>query len=387
MHLSGEPSRAVDPRVRILTLSYEYPPLGGGGAKVVYGLARELVKLGHDVDILTMGQRGLPASETVSGVNVFRHSSIRKRADICHMHEMVPYLISLLPRAKRMIETRNYDINHTHFIFPDGALAWLLKRLTGLPYVITAHGSDVPGYNPDRFRAHHVLLAPLWRRIVRQAEYVICPSAHLQGLIRKADRSVRSVVIPNGMSAARFCAKRERQMRILVVTRLFERKGVQYILEALRGRNLPCEIHIVGDGPYLDTLKRMAANIPANIRFRGWLDNQSDELRELYETSSIFVFTSRQENFPVNLLEAMSAGMAIVISEDPGCREVVGDAAIVVPFDQPEFLFKTLEQLTQDQARCETLGRQGRRRLETCFTWPIVGERYAALLEQAVNSR
>jgi len=147
--------------MRILTLSFEYPPLGGGGAKVVDGLARQLAKLGHEIDISTMGFRGLPKFETANGVNVYRHASIRKRMDICHMHEMVPHLLSALPRLKRMVAERKYEINHTHFIFPDGVLAWMLNRLTGLPYVITAHVSDVPGYNPDRFQAHHALLSPL----------------------------------------------------------------------------------------------------------------------------------------------------------------------------------------------------------------------------------
>jgi glycosyltransferase involved in cell wall biosynthesis len=166
---------------------------------------------------------------------------------------------------------------------------------------------------------------------------------------------------------------------------MFERKGVQYLLEALRGRMLACEINIVGDGPYLDTLKRMARDTPANVRFWGWLDNESEKLRELYETSRIFVFTSQQENFPVNLLEAMTAGMAIVISEDLGSREVVGDAALIVPYNQPAQLFDTLQQLTQDPVRCDELGRQARRRLESRFTWGAIADSYCALFEQILG--
>jgi len=209
----------------------------------------------------------------------------------------------------------------------------------------------------------------------------------LQSLIEKTDNTVRSTVIPNGMSADRFSPDRVKQMRVLVVSRMFERKGVQYLLEALRGRMLACEINIVGDGPYLDTLKRMARDTPVNVRFWGWLDNKSEALRELYETSRIFVFTSQQENFPVNLLEAMTAGMAIVISEDPGSREVVGDAALIVPYNQPAQLFDTLKQLTQDPVRCDELGRHARRRLESRFTWGAIADRYYALFEQVLGRR
>jgi glycogen synthase len=52
--------------MHILMLSYEFPPLGGGGAKVVFGLSKELVRLGHDVDVVTMGFRGLPKHEKVN---------------------------------------------------------------------------------------------------------------------------------------------------------------------------------------------------------------------------------------------------------------------------------------------------------------------------------
>ena len=109
----------------------------------------QLVKLGNEVDIVTMGFRGLPAYEEVEGVNVYRLPSERKRKDICHTREMLPYVLSAFSHVKRLTATRKYDINHTHFIFPDGVLAWTLEHLSGLPYVITAHGSDVPGFNPD----------------------------------------------------------------------------------------------------------------------------------------------------------------------------------------------------------------------------------------------
>lgn len=369
--------------MRILTLSYEYPPIGGGGGRVVDGLARQLARQGHEIDIVTMGFDGQPNREVAEGVTVLRQAASRKRADICHTREMIPYLLSALPRVKRLAAEKQYDINHTHFIFPDGVLAWLLHRATGLPYVITAHGSDVPGFNPDRFQFQHSLLAPLWRRVVKNAECVVCPSSHLRSLMKKRGVDTKLKVIPNGLSANKFDPERDKRMRILVVTRMFERKGVQYLLQALRGRTLDCEINIVGDGPYLDTLKRMAADTPADVRFHGWLDNESGDLRALYETSSIFVFTSQQENCPINLLEAMAAGMAIITSQDPGSRELVGDAALCIENNRPEQLFTTLEQLTHDPARCLELGRRARQRLEAHFTWPIIADRYQALLEQA----
>jgi hypothetical protein len=46
--------------MRVLMLSYEFPPIGGGGENVVFGLSKELGRLGDDVDLITMGFNGLP---------------------------------------------------------------------------------------------------------------------------------------------------------------------------------------------------------------------------------------------------------------------------------------------------------------------------------------
>ncbi|MHC5001151.1 MAG: glycosyltransferase, partial [Planctomycetota bacterium] len=73
--------------MKILTLNYEYPPIGGGGATVSAQLCEHLVQLGHSVDVVTMRHKGLLHEETVNGVNIFRVPSYRKQRDICKTHE------------------------------------------------------------------------------------------------------------------------------------------------------------------------------------------------------------------------------------------------------------------------------------------------------------
>lgn len=366
--------------MRILTLSYEYPPVGGGGAKVVAGVSGELARLGHEVDLLTMGFGDLPHEEVVDGVRVYRLTTLRRSRSICRPHEMLGYLIRAAPMARRLARRRRYDINHTHFLFPDAVLARILKRSLRLPYVVTAHGSDVPGFNPDRFVGLHRILAPLWRSVTLGSEQVVCPSEYLRSLVLAAAPSARTTIIPNGFEAQRFDSSRVKKNRILVVSRLFRRKGVQYLLRALAGTDLEYEVTVVGDGPYFGELRHEAAALNVQVDFRGWLENQSDELRQLYETSSIFVFVSSAENFPVVLLEAMSAGMAIVTTDDTGCREALGDAGILVPHGDPLALRTALERLTSDSALRDRLSAAARHRVERQFDWSIIGRRYEAAL-------
>jgi glycosyltransferase involved in cell wall biosynthesis len=368
--------------MRILSLCYEYPPLGGGGAKVVAGLTTELVREGCEVDLITMWYRGLPLFERRGALTVYRVPCIRFDQSYCRMWEMPLYLLLALPLALWLRMRRRYSLNHTHFIFPDGALALLLKVLTGLPCIITAHGSDVPDYNPDRFRLAHRLLAPFWRGIVASAATIACPSESIKQLIQQQYSPARTVIVPNGIDVTRFSPHQPKSRRILVVTRMFERKGVQYLLHALSSFTSDYEVHIVGDGPYLPVLKGHVDTTDIDVTFWGFLDNQSSEIRELYETSSIFVFPSESENFPIVLLEAMAAGLAIVTTSGTGCAEVVGDAAMLVAPRDSDGIGRSLETLVSQPELIEALGTRARRRLEERFSWKNVAEQYQRIYQQ-----
>jgi hypothetical protein len=107
---------------------------------VVSGLTRQLAALGHTVDVVTMGYRGLPPRESLGGVTVYRVPCLRFSPSVCTPLELASYLCTAIPTALRLARRNRYEINHTHFIFPDGVAALILRRRTGLPYVVTAHG-------------------------------------------------------------------------------------------------------------------------------------------------------------------------------------------------------------------------------------------------------
>lgn len=369
-------------------LCYEYPPLGGGGAKVVYGLSNELVRLGYEVDLVTMGYRGLPRYEEVNGVKVYRVPCIRRSVSICSTHEMISYIFSALNKVIKLVKQNQYYLNHTHFIFPDGVVSFMLKKLTGFPYIITAHGSDVPGYNPDRFKIDHKLLSPLWRKVVGNAEQIVCLSENLKSLVLKQSSNIKIVIIPNGMDIDKFRPHENKKERILVVSRMFRRKGIQYFIEALKGLEYGHEVNIVGDGPYLGILRQLADELMVRVRFWGWLDNTSPDLKKLYETSSIFVFPSESENFPIVLLEAMAAGMAIITTKDTGCAEVVGDSAILVEPRDSLPIKEALIELMNNPDLCKELGSSARRRLEDNFSWNSIALKYINLYEKnSINEK
>jgi len=367
---------------KVLILSYEFPPLGGGGAKVVEGLTSEMMKSGYTFDLVTMGYRGLPDKEVKDGITIYRVPCIRINQSMCYFPEMIPYLIMAFPLVLRLVKKNTYILNHTHFIFPDGVLSCLIKLFTKLPFVVTAHGSDVPGYNPDRFKLLHVLLLPFWKFVTSLADKIICPSATIEKLIHKNNPKAKTQVIPNGIDVMKFNPNRTKENKVLSVTRLFERKGIQHFLKAHHELKPTCEVNVVGNGMYFEALKSLVSEKQISANLLGFIDNNSLELKELYETASIFVFPSEAENFPICLLEAMVAGLAIITTKNTGCAEVVGDAALLVEAKNVADIKAAYKRLIEDELLRKELGEKARRRVEELFSWDCVRNATGSVYER-----
>lgn len=377
-------------KMRILTLSYEFPPIGGGGSNVVKGLSVELTKMGHSVHVVTMNFRDLPHKEVVDGITVHRVDCHRRSESKCTSWEAIRYIQNARAVVRDLLTRHTFDLVHVHFIFPDGLLALSEVARRGVPFVITAHGSDVPGYNQKRFfKIAHPLLKFLWRRVTRSSAAIVSPSQTLAELIEVQKPGTRVLVIPNGIAADKFRPASKKD-QILVATRLVERKGVQYLIKALAGSDISWPTIIVGSGEYQADLRSLNDELGQPARLVGWLDNESDEFRDLLEQCAIYVLPSDFENFPVSLLEAMAAGSAIITTKGHGCQEVVGDSAELVTSGRDDAdrcvreIRAALQRLTSEQSYCVELGSRARRRLEEKFTWNAVARSYLAAYDQYV---
>jgi glycosyltransferase involved in cell wall biosynthesis len=343
--------------MRILTLTCEYPPIGGGGATAAAALAPALVRAGHEVDVVTVRLPGLPAIEERNGVRIFSVPGWRRRIHYSTAVEQASFLVPMYHAAMRLHARRRYDLVHCHFIVPTGVVGWLVFQRTGLPYVLTAHGSDVPGYNTDRFGLIHRVIQPTWRRIVASAAAVTSPSQFVAQLLHK--QGVEGVtVLPNPVDPLPKGTE-PRTKRILCVARLVPRKGVQHLIQAMTSIGRDWELVIAGDGPMRANLRDMAAELDVRVRFEGFVPRE--QLPQLYLSSSVFVLPSLQENFPMVLVEAMAAGCAVVTTDGSGCAELVGSAGRLVPAGDASALASALADLTRDAGAIAALGLEGRR--------------------------
>ncbi len=366
--------------MKILTLTYEYPPIGGGGGAAAAALNQELVRRGMAIEVVTSAMSDLSPTEVLHGAAVYRTPCRRRYRHYTTAAELATTLLPAYRQAQKLIEASPPSLIHTHFVLPSGLIAYALHRKYGIPYVLTAHGSDIPGYNPDRFGTLHALLKPVWRRVVHGAAAITSPSEFLAGLIhRHAD--VPITIVPNGYAATADLGRRKRNL-VLMVSRLFPRKGVQHVIEALRGTKTIWEIVVAGDGPYKAELERHTERARVPLKFIGFVDRQT--LRGLYEEARILVFPSLRENFPMVLLEAMDAGCAVITTDAEGCAEVVGGAGIVVEKGNPHDIRVALHALMSDPERIELLSRKARERARLS-RWPHIAVRYLDVFHAAVG--
>ena len=366
-------------KLRILVLNQDFPPMGGGASPVSYELAKGYVKLGHKVDVVTMHFKGLPYFEKKDGINIHRVKCMRSKKEITHPWELLSYIRSAKKFLRNYLKSNNYNICHCHFIIPTGIIALWLKKKYNLPYIITAHGSDVPGYNPDRFKLMHKFTSRMLRNICDNAKAIISPSKFLANLIKENINYYKIKVIPNGINPKEFIPKNKNKI-ILSTGKLIQRKGFQYLIQAVSDKDLGWEIHICGYGPYRRELENLSKDSKTKVVFHGFLNNKSNEYKFLLESASIYSLVSLKENASISLLEAMSAGCAVITSDVSGCPETVHNAGISIEPENIGVLRKTIKNLIGHPILINKYGKMARKKVSEDFNWEKIIKEYEGVL-------
>lgn len=279
-----------------------------------------------------MGYRELPAYEKMQEVKVYRLKCLRKKKNSCMPWEQYTYLLAVRRFMKEHMKTHAYDVCHAHFIIPTGEVALWLNRTYGLPYIITAHGSDVEGHNQKKYmKIMHRMLRSSWRKIVDCSKGVIAPSVYLQNLMKAKYAQGKYLFIPNGLDIGRYrllAVRENKEKSILLMGRLQRHKNIQTVFRALAKVDiLGWTVNVLGDGPYRDELERLILELGLadHVKFHGWIDNGSAEQLRYLQSASIYITASHFENCPMAVIEAIAAGCYPLLSDIPAHRQLVSE--------------------------------------------------------------
>ena len=370
--------------MRVLILNYEFPPLGGGGGNGSYNLAKELTQAGNSVDVLTSRAAGQLRQEVLHGINVYRVTSWRKGIHDSGLRGAFTYLCFACPQFFALTSANNYDVIHYFFSLPTGFLSVLPGRHRKVPYLVSLRGSDVPGYDPYNrsLQWFHRLLLPLTRKIWRDADRVVALSNNLKKMAMETDASVNFSVIPNGVDAklfARLPGSAGDQFRMLTVSRLIERKGIQHALIAMSELEQK-DIHltIVGEGNYSQALIDLCKKLGLDDRVNFYGYCAREKLPELFVDCDLFVLPSMAEAFGQVYVEAMSCGVAVVGGRTGGVSDIIGpDNGILVEPGSVDEIKQAILTLYHDRDRCLQMGENNRKRVLENYSWATVAEQYS----------
>jgi len=323
--------------VRILMLSWEFPPRSVGGlAQHVYDLATALVQAGEEVHLLTCAADKAEAREVVNGIHVYRVNPYNLSAldfptwVMQFNLSMVEYGISLVNSLGEI------DLVHAH----DWLVAYAgrsLKHAYKVPLIATIHATEY-GRNQGLHNDLQRYISDVEWWLVFEAWRVIVCSHYMKKELQRVFQAPldKLRVVPNGvdmkryqqagheLSRAAFAAPDERI--VLFVGRLVQEKGVHLLLDAV-----PKILHhypnvkfvIAGRGPAEDYLRNKAEDmgIANRIYFTGYIDDRTRDF--LYREANVAVFPSLYEPFGMVVLEAMAAMTPVVVADVGGLSEIV----------------------------------------------------------------
>ncbi len=375
--------------MKILIISHEYPPIGGGGANACMNLAREYGDAGHKVNIVTAWYEGTEEYFVEGNVTINRVKSKRTFIDHCSFTEMLDFLLKARPVVDKLEKEKHFDICQAFFGIPSGPLGLYLKKKYGLPYIIRFGGGDIPGAQ-KRFALVYKVLSPAIKSVWRNAAVLVANSKGLKDRAEKFYNGKEIKVIPNGVSLLSApkepIVKNDDEIVLLFVSRLIEGKGVQDVIPMMTEISKACHgigkkvvLRIVGDGPYREELERITMETGTNsfVEFAG--HRSKDELSAFYMGADIFVFPSRSEGMPNAVLEAMAYGLPVVMTPCEGSEELIHGNGFVCKVD--EFKERIMELSSSSNLR-EDLGNKSLGLVRDMFSWRRTAVGYMNLFEK-----
>ena len=318
-------------RLNVLLVSAWYPapdePVGG---LFVRDQARAAA-LHCDVTVLARAAPGAPRDSRESGLRIMRVLPATGAGLIVNVRRLVA-----MSRAVRQLRGEGHplDVVHGH-VYYAAFLAVLVGRLHRLPVVVSEHYT---GIVEGRLGLRNRVLA----RITFRYADLVCPvSKRLEQSMVRLEPRGRYAVVPATVDVEAFAGRVRRETsppgpRVLTLAGLFAKKGIPYLLEALRllVRKYPnAHLDLVGDGPDRSTLESAAAGLP--VSFLGV--RSRDEIVALMHGADVLVMPSIIETFGIAPLEALAAGLPVVATTAFPVADVIAElgGVIVPPADPP----------------------------------------------------
>ena len=374
--------------VRVLMLSWEYPPFVIGGiAAHADGLARALVRSGHDVVVLSLqrneaGTPGVPDDEIVDGVRVLRAVTdlpwLPEDDLVARMASANHQLVGLVAK----LGDWRPEVVHAH----DWLVAWAgdtLKTLWNAPLVATIHatergrhGGHVPPGMPAAINAIE------WWLTYQAREVIACSRFMVREVVNGFELPIEKVhLVPNGVDPKlwKLTGRNTPPREQLVVAwgRVQYEKGFQVLVRAmseLRQRVPGARCIIAGRGSYLSELQTQIdmEGVTDIVQLAGFVPD--DELRRTLQRAGCVIIPSLYEPFGIVALEGMAAGAPTIVARTGGLAEIVEgtDAGLLFEPGNHHELAERIEAVLTDTELAATMPKKAAKLIKDKYTWDAI---------------
>jgi glycogen synthase len=396
----------ADRPIRVLMLSWEYPPVVVGGlGRHVHALSTSLVAAGHEVTVVTRHSPGAPLEEYLEGVRVVRAPEdppLFPLSTSTLLAWTMAFNHTLTRAALRAAESGEYDVVHAHdWLVTHTAVT--LKEHLDIPLVATVHATEAgrhQGWLPGEM--NKCIHSVEWWLAHEACRVVVCSEYMRWEVTRLLELSPQRVsVVPNGVDTAAWrapsravSAARARFAGdgplIAYAGRLVYEKGVQDLiaaLPALRAAHPGLRVVIAGDGPYRGELQEEVRrlDLQRSVNFTGFMGE--GELPALMAASDALVVPSIYEPFGMVALEGASAGAPLAVAETGGLAEIVEQGVTGVKFaaKAPEALAAAVGSLLDDEMFARKVATRARGMVGERYAWSTIADDTAGVYAAALS--
>ncbi len=343
-------------------------------------LGARLATRGHAVTVYCRVPHVSDAGPSYRGMRLVKLPTIRSK----HLDTIVHSALSSLHAL-----VQGYDVA-LYFNVGNSPVCWI-PRLAGQRVALNVDGLDWKRKKWGRFARWFIRTSERWA--ARAAQRIVTDSRRVQQYYREtyaADSAyiaygAEPVAAAPGPTLARHGLAPGRY--VLFVGRLVPENCAHQLVEAWRTLSTDLACVIVGDAPYAEAyIRSLCATSDPRVIFTGYVFG--DGYRELLSNAYGFVETSEVGGTHPALLEAMAAGIPVVVNDTPENLETMGEAGLSYDGEiGAPSLAAVLERLLKDPLLAAALGRRGLERVRAQYSWDHVTDAYEALFRDLVARR
>ena len=369
---------------------FPVPPYKGGGTEQhIYELSNALAELGHEVHLV---------SDILDGAyfhkNIFVHrvkippASFRSGIIGWLKNHFIGGLFVFKKVLNLIISKEKFDVIHIH-----GRLAALLTSYLNVrPLVYTVHDLSPWMWNPDSLverTLRKVAYVNIELRICDKVDHIIATSkAVKRDLVNFGIPKDKITIIPNGVDLQLFKPIHHNDHNYcLFVGQLVERKGVRYLLYALKKMRSNIKCLIIGDGPLFDKLLEMVKKLHLHDKVTFLGSVSLSKLVKLYQNAKFLVLPSVVEPFGIVVLEAMACGTPVIATQAGGPSDIIkhGYNGFLVKPKAVDDLAKYMDILVENTELRNNMAINARKTVEKYYSWENIATKVSSIYNLVIQ--